>query len=99
MGEGERAPDAPAGQGSLLELYQFEDCPFCERVRRALDDLGLDYVVRTEPRSHPDRQRVLRVSGQTEVPVLVDPARGKTVVDSKEIVAYLLKQYARHAGA
>ena len=79
----------------MLELYQFEECPFCERVRRVLDALGLDYVVRTVPRSHARRDRVRAVSGQTQVPVLVDPERKKVVVESEEIVAYLGAQYGR----
>jgi glutathione S-transferase len=77
----------------MLELYQFEECPFCARVREELDALGLDYVVRTVPRSHPRRDRVKAVSGQTQVPVLVDPDHGKVVVESEEIIAYLGEQY------
>jgi glutathione S-transferase len=79
----------------MLELYQYEDCPFCARVRQALDALGLDYVVRTEPRAHPRRERVKRVSGQTQVPVLVDPDRKEVVVESEEIVEYLGHHYGR----
>ena len=89
--------DAPPSRepAPSLELFQFEGCPFCERVRESLDALGLDYVVRTVPRSHPQRDRVLAVSGQTQVPVLVDHARGKVVVESDDIVTYLSKNYGR----
>jgi glutathione S-transferase len=76
-----------------FELYQFEGCPFCERVRQALDALGLDYVIRTVPRAHPERDRVLAASGQTQVPVLVDHARGRVVVESEGIVEYLRTIY------
>ena len=79
----------------MLELYQFEDCPFCARVREALDALGLDYVVRTEPRAHPLRKRVKAVSGQTQVPVLVDPERKQVVVESEVIIEYLGRTYGR----
>jgi len=73
----------------MMELYQFEGCPFCARVREELDALGLDYVVRTVPRPHALRDRVQAVSGQTQVPVLVDPARQRVVVESEDIIEYL----------
>ena len=73
----------------MLELYQFEGCPYCARVRMALDALGLDYVVRTVPRAHARRDRVRAVSGQTRVPVLVDPERNEVVVESEAIIEYL----------
>ncbi len=79
----------------MLELYQFEGCPFCSRVRLALDGLGLDYVVRTVPRAEPLRGRVKAVSGQTQVPVLVDPDRKKVVIESEEIIEYLGRHYGR----
>ncbi len=79
----------------MMELYQFEGCPFCERVREALDDLGLDYVVRTVPRPHAERERVVAISGQTFVPVLVDRARDAVVVESRAILAYLKQHYGR----
>ena len=82
----------------MLELYQFEACPFCERVRVVLDDLGLDYVVRTIPSRHARRDRVVAVSGQTLVPVLVDPDRGQVVVESDAIVDYLNEHYGRKDG-
>jgi glutathione S-transferase len=81
----------------MLELHQFEGCPWCARVRETLDDLGLDYIVRTAPHDPADRDRVRAVSGQDLVPVLVDPERSRVVVDSRQIVAYLRAAYPRHA--
>ena len=77
----------------MLELYQFEGCPFCERVREALDDLGLDYVIRTIPRPLSGRDRVQEISGQPLVPVLVDPDKDRVVTDSIEIIEYLRSTY------
>ena len=79
----------------MLELYQYEECPYCALVREALDARGLDYIVRTEPRSHAERRRVRELSKQTGVPVLVDPDRDCVVVESREIVAYLDRHYGR----
>ncbi len=77
----------------MLQLYQYEGCPFCEHVREAMDDLGLDYVIRTVPREHSERDRVEAVSGQPLVPVLVDPGKDRVVVDSREIIKYLRSNY------
>jgi len=64
----------------------------------ALDALGLDYLVRTVPRRQALRDRVLVVSGQALVPVLVDPERGKVVVESDDILDYLNEHYGRKDG-
>ena len=79
----------------MLELYQFEGCPFCQQVRDVLDALGLDYIVRTVPRERARRDRVQAVSGQTQVPVLIDPDRGTSVVESEDIIDYLNEHYKR----
>lgn len=77
----------------MLELYQFNSCPFCSRVRDTLDELGLDYIVRTVSPSHRERARVEAISGQTSVPVLVDPERKTVLPESRDIIAYLRRHY------
>ncbi|MEF8821017.1 MAG: glutaredoxin domain-containing protein, partial [Halovenus sp.] len=32
-----------------LELYELQSCPYCAKVRRALDDLDLEYESHTVP--------------------------------------------------
>ncbi len=56
-------------------LYQTEDCPRCVEVRTALDRLGLEYQAVQVPPG--DRGEVRRLSGQEDLPLLVD---GETVV-------------------
>ena len=81
----------------MLELYQFEGCPYCAMVRETLDDLGLDYVVRSVPHGLEGRDRVRAVSGQDLVPVLVDPERSQVLADSRRIIDYLKATYPGHA--
>lgn len=77
-----------------LELYELEGCPFCARVVRKLDELGLEYESHKVPRSHSERTEVKRVSGQTGVPVLVDNEHGvEGMSESAEIVSYLEETY------
>ncbi len=77
----------------MLELYQFESCPFCAQVRETLDELGLDYIIRTVSPSRRERPCVEAISGQTLVPVLVDPERKTVLAESRDIIAYLRRHY------
>lgn len=72
-------------ENSKIQLYHFKRCPYCEKTRRTLRALHLDYESHLiDPK---DRTEVKRVSGQKEVPVI---AEGETVVhDSTEIFKYL----------
>ncbi|MFB6104471.1 MAG: glutaredoxin family protein [Halobacteriaceae archaeon] len=72
-----------------LTLYALDGCPYCERVSDALDDAGLDYETVWVPARHSERDEVKRVSGQRQVPVLVDEARGVTMAESDRILEYI----------
>jgi glutathione S-transferase len=77
-----------------LELYELPGCPYCAKVKNKLDELGLDYVSHEVPRSHSKRTEVEEVSGQTGVPVLVDPDHDvEGMAESDDIVAYLDETY------
>jgi glutathione S-transferase len=77
-----------------LELYELPGCPYCAKVKNKLDELGLEYVSHEVPRSHSARTEVKDVSGQTGVPVLVDPDHDvEGMPESDDIVAYLEKTY------
>lgn len=74
----------------MLELYQFELCPFCEKVRFMLDYKGLEYK-KIEVTPGIGQLDVFKISGQRQVPVLKD---GDTVVaDSTKIALYLDDKY------
>ncbi|MFT4892972.1 MAG: glutaredoxin 3 [Candidatus Nanohaloarchaea archaeon] len=76
----------------ILELYQFEGCPYCSKVRSKMTELGIDFIARqVDP---DDRSRVEEVSGQTNVPVLVDPNTDTVMPESDDIVEYLEEHYS-----
>jgi glutathione S-transferase len=80
---------------TTLELYELEGCPYCAKVKRTLEDLDVDYESHLVPASHGDRTEVEEISGQTGVPVLVDPDNGvEGMAESDDIVAYLEETYA-----
>ena len=74
-----------------LKLYQFENCPYCAKVRGLLGDKGLEYEKVEVPIDREERTELVEVSGQLMVPVLVD---GETVInDSAAILTYLNEKY------
>lgn len=75
----------------MITLYQRTDCPFCWKVRIALEELGLAYgIVATRlGEKHPD---VARLSPTGTVPVMVD---GDIVIwESAVIIDHLDSRYA-----
>ena len=79
-----------------MTLYQFEGCPYCRMVRQKLSDLELTYVSVCVSRDRSRRDKVLEVSGQPTVPVLVDGDR--VFSDENEIIAYLDRTYGSAGG-
>ena len=77
-----------------LELYEFEACPWCRKVREALTILDLEAVIRPCPKGgRRFREEVKRRGGKAQFPYLVDPNTGKETYESAEIVAYLFESY------
>lgn len=81
-----------------LELYELHGCPYCAKVKRKLDELDLTYESHMVPASRAERTEVETISGQTSVPVLVDPEHGmEGMAESDDIVAYLEETYGTAA--
>jgi glutathione S-transferase len=70
-----------------------EGSPYCRKVREALSELALPYVVRNLPKGSPKRDELVRRGGTMQVPYLVDPNRGHELYESDAIVTYLEKEY------
>ncbi|MCQ4334061.1 glutathione S-transferase N-terminal domain-containing protein [Natronomonas sp. F2-12] len=81
-----------------ITVYRLQACPYCERVIRVLNDLGLSYRSRfVEPR-HSRRNAVKRLSGSRTVPAIVDERTGVTMSESANIVEYLETTYGGDGG-
>lgn len=78
----------------MLELYQYEACPFCMRVRQRMTELELDYIIRNVPRGSQKRQFLRELGGKEQVPFLVDQQRGVRMYESEDIIAYLNEHYS-----
>jgi glutaredoxin len=72
-----------------VTLYALDGCPYCEAVHDALGDHGVDYETVWVDPLHSDRDEVRRVSGQRQVPVLVDDDRGVTMPESDNVIEYV----------
>jgi glutathione S-transferase len=78
----------------MITLYARRLCPYCMRVERTLQELDLDYEKQYVSWIPPLRSDVKAVSGQTQVPVIVDPEHGvEGLNESSDIVAYLDETY------
>ena len=79
----------------MLELYQFEQCPYCKKVREKLTELDLDYICRNVPKGSETRELLVDLGGQEQVPFLVDTNGGEVVkmYESDDIVDYLEENY------
>jgi len=77
-----------------LELYEFESCPFCRKVREAVNILDLDVLHYPCPRDGPTyRTKAKQLGGKAQFPYLVDPNTGVSMYESDDIINYLFKTY------
>jgi glutathione S-transferase len=77
------------------KLYIEEYCPYCNKVRQALPQLGLseEHDVEIKNRSAGNnREELLALGGSPQVPYLVDTKTSKAMYESGDIIAYLQEQ-------
>ena len=77
-----------------LELYEFEACPYCRKVREALTMLDLEAMIHPCPKNGPRfRKQVVAKGGKAQFPYFVDPNTGEAMYESDDIIAYLYETY------
>ena len=85
---------APASRpGKPLQLYEFEACPYCRKVREALTELDLDAMIFPCPKGGRFRTLVEQRGGKAQFPYLVDPNTDIAMYESMDIIAYLRRTY------
>ena len=78
----------------LLQIYEFEGCPFCQKVREAVCILDLDVEMLPCPKGGPTfRPEVFKMGGKAQFPYLVDPNTGVQMYESDAIIQYLFDTY------
>jgi glutathione S-transferase len=79
-----------------LELYDFEACPYCRKVREALSALDLEAMVYPCPKGGARfRADVVERGGKAQFPYLRDPNTGREMYESDDIIAYLFAEYGK----
>ena len=95
-----RAPKPPTGDGRLrtrggdaidLELFTKDDCPYCQRVYRALARLDVRPRMRDIRRDDGALADLVRIGGKKQVPcMMID---GKPLYESDDIVRILDEKF------
>lgn len=88
-----------------LALYYFDGCPYCMRVQRMLDRLGVQVEMRNTLRDRANMDELVAARGARTVPVLriAHPdGRVEWMPESADIIEYLVRRFgepARSTGA
>src|SRR5688500_3686513 len=83
-----------------LALYYFDGCPWCTRVQRALDHLGVQVEMRNILRDRKHQEDLVAARGRRTVPVLRirhPDGRDEWMPESADIVAYLIRRFGADA--
>lgn len=77
-------------QEETIKFYTGNYCPYCRRVKKELDRLGLDYEVVNADAD--GRWEVMDLSGQRAIPIMkIDD---EVLVDSAHIIRKLRDRYS-----
>ncbi|KAK9156759.1 hypothetical protein Scep_003333 [Stephania cephalantha] len=77
-----------------IEIYEFESCPFCRKVREIVAILDLDVLFYPCPRNGLNfRSKVAQLGGKQQFPYMVDPNTGVSMYESDDIIKYLVGKY------
>jgi glutathione S-transferase len=94
LGLGQRVGALGKRPEKPLELYEFENCPFCRKVREALCLLDLEVFIYPCPKGGTRfRPRAVELGGKQQFPYLVDPNTGQRMYESNAIIRYLFETY------
>ncbi len=83
-----------------LALYHFEGCPYCSRVRRVIDELGIDVELRDIFENRTYLKELSKARGRRTVPVLRiigTDGEERWMPESADIVRYLQATYGKAA--
>ncbi len=76
----------------MIQLYQYEVCPYCCKVKAVLDYKKIPYEkIEVNPMTHEELEVVAGAMEHDKVPVLVDGE--KVVFESNDIIKYLDEKY------
>jgi len=79
-----------------LSLYHYDGCPYCARVRSAIERLGLDVELRNIHQHSEYRSELRRATGRSTVPCLRIKRDSGTqwMHESLDIIRFLEREIA-----
>lgn len=82
----------------MIQLFQYDSCPYCAKVISTLQSLQLkenkDYKLVEASRGTSGREEVLRLGGKNQVPFLVDDSI--SMYESDDIIKYLRNKFSKN---
>lgn len=88
--------EANAQRADDLTLYYFESCPFCVRVLRAMESLGVELNLRNVREEPAHRDELVAGGGKPTVPCLrINSPDGEVtwMYESADIIRYLTDRF------
>jgi len=77
-----------------IEIYEFEGCPFCRKVREIVSILDIDVLFYPCPKDGPNfRPKANQMGGKKMFPYMVDPNTNVAMYESDDIIKYLVEKY------
>jgi glutaredoxin len=78
-----------------IELYHFESCPYCAKVRKYIDQIGVKsqitfHDILKDPKAN---EKLLKLNDDDQVPCLV--VDGKPMLESDEIISWLKDHFKK----
>ncbi len=87
-------------QTANLTLYQYQACPFCVKVRRAMKRQTLPIQTKDAKRCDIAREELLQGGGKLKVPCLQirsDDGETRWMYESNDIILYLSERFGTQA--
>lgn len=72
----------------MLFLYALEDCPYCKKVVKHLEEKNMTYKF-FNIKDPVNLDELLNLGGEEQVPFLVDTDHNVKMYESEEIIEYL----------
>jgi len=78
-----------------VEIYEFEGCPFCKKVREAVSILCLEVCFKPCPMNGPTFRSEIKTTygNNATFPFMRDPNTGVEMFQSDDIITYLFQTY------
>lgn len=72
----------------MLDLFILENCPYCNKVRKYMDEHKIKYR-KIDISDKPSEESLIRIGGKRQVPFLIDNNRNIQMYESDDIIEYL----------